>query len=174
MFKPIHLECYQELKSFAEDYLKSNWNFVNEKIIRMPFNEYADFLNRELTEKYGWPGISMWSIFARGKGNQQQIHVDCAFNGSRVNNAIIIPIVGTKGSKFQWFDYDAKLEKILLPDGKSHYYYAVYDTEPAPIAEHEILEPIIANVRNPHRAIASDDQPRAVISIKLEYNPLLL
>lgn len=174
MFKTIYLTSYADVRDYAMNFLVDNWDFKTERIFRLPHNEIYEMLNRECTS-LNMPNIAIWSIFARGRGQQQIIHSDCAYNGDRVNSAIILPITGTQGSRFQWFsDKEATLKKISTPDSKSSYYAVFYETVPEPIAELEILNPTIINVRNPHRAIASQSLPRAIISMKFEGNPDLL
>lgn len=175
MYKPVQILCEHQIQLYCKKFLDENWNYAQEKIFRLPLSgELFDAMNTEL-ETMGLPQIGVWSIFARGPKHIQVIHSDFFDDHTRINNAIIIPVLGTTGSKFQWFkDENHSTFKILLPDKKTHYHHTIFNGKPEIIEELEITEPIIANVRNPHRAVAADSQPRAIVSIKLKNNPFIL
>lgn len=177
MYREINLSCFSAIKELSIQYLKEQWDFKSEKIIRVgASHEIHKILSKEFAEM-GLPSMIGCSLFCRGPKNTQVLHCDSMSSGEKVNNAIIIPILGTEGSKFQWFGEDGlKVIKSSTTDKKSIFYYAVFDhiKNPNPISELEILEPIIANVRTPHRAISSETSARVVLSIKFEGNPTLL
>lgn len=167
LFKPLKLETEGIIKALAEVTLKQ-WNFKTERLLRLPLSgQEFDSVNEEL-ERIGIGRISVWTIFARGAGEHQNIHKDAAHAG------LIIPILGTANSKMQWFDESAAtFKKIFNPDGKTFYYTKNSVGTPPIIFEMAITETIIANVSVPHRAVAGDT-PRAVVSIKMAGNPKLL
>lgn len=177
MYRKINLSCYDDVRKLTIIHLKDQWDFKTEKIIRIsPHHEIHKMLT---TEFIGMklPSMIGCSLFCRGPKHTQVLHCDSMPDGTKVNNAIIIPILGTEGSKFQWFGDDGlKIIKSQTSDNKSIFYHAIFENNkiPSPIEELEILEPIIANVKAPHRAISSDTSARVVLSIKFVGNPILL
>lgn len=172
-FKQIHLTTWSSIQALARQQL-AEWNESREQIFRMPkHGEVFDEVNAELNS-LGLPSISIWSIFARGKRNIQDIHVDAATPTERVHSAIIVPVLGTEGSVFQWFEEPHAVINFPTNDEKSTFFKTIYRQQPKPICEVEILSPHIVRVDAPHRAIASSHSPRAIVSIKLATNPELL
>ena len=171
---PFHLAAEQQIKDAALALLQAEWDFKTERLLRMPMEgSLFDSVNDELNSK-GYPPISIWTIFARGANNEQVIHADAASSTVRVNTGIIIPVLGTAGSKMQWYDEnDMDFRNVLNADKRSTLFLKVSEGMPRLIEELEVTESILANVSIPHRAIASNT-PRAVVSIKLVGNPILL
>lgn len=174
LYKPFILDCYDQIKDLSLTYLGEHWDFKKESIIRIPTNTLIyKLLNNEFTIKK-LPPILGCSIFARGARNIQTIHYDCMPDGEKCHSGIIIPIVGSENSKFQWFDESMKVVKLLTPDKKSYFYKAIFETQPIPTCELEVIHPIIAKIDVPHRAISSNTSARAILSIKFVGNPILL
>ncbi len=176
MYKLFHLDCFKNIQISALNELNTTWDFKTEKIIRISNQHYIYKILSDEFKSLDLPDMLGCSIFSRGPNQTQVLHCDSMPNGDKVNSAIIIPIIGTVNSKFQWFSNDgATILQLPTPDKKSIFYKVIYPLGiPNPIAEIEILEPILANVRNPHRAISSKTSPRAVISIKFIGNPFLI
>jgi hypothetical protein len=124
----------------------------------------------------GFGEIAIWTIFARGKNGIQNIHCDAYDKNTRVKSGLIIPVMGTIGSKMQWIDEKSiMLKQVMVRDGLSSLFTAVGRHHDITILDEiELCEPIIARLDVPHRAVASADSPRAVVSIKLRGNPDLL
>lgn len=176
LHKPISLTCLAELQSRANKIISDEWNFKSEKLIRLPLEgELFDLVNDECVDM-GFNSISIWTIFVRAENNQQKIHCDAYSKSERVKFGLVIPVFGTLNSKMQWFDEsNMELKSIQNPDNLSSLFILNKITgQPKVLQELEIVEPIIARLDVPHRAVASSASPRAIISIKFIGNPDLL
>lgn len=174
-YRPIDLKTAEIIRIAALKQMADLWDFHSERLMRMPLHgEVFTSVNQELQD-LGMPPIGMWSIFARGPGHEQAVHCDATSPTERVNSGLIVPVLGTKGSKMQWLDESGlELRNVMNPDGKSSLFKCVSFTELRVLEEVEVVEPLIATLCIPHRALASPTHPRAVVSIKLLGNPILL
>ena len=184
LFIPYHLACRDQLRDYCLDYLQQNWNFKSEKIFRIDISEpIVEMLNDEL-RKTGLPPVITFSIFARGAGNVQSIHIDTSGKGWTIwKSGIYIPLLGMEGSKLKWFDpaQGEQRQAITHPNVNStaeptKRLTVFYKGKQPVIAEKEFAldSTHIINTVVPHRAEASDTSPRAALTIRLQDNPDLI
>ena len=182
LYVPFALDCEQQLKDFCYDYLNKNWNFRSEKIFRVDTSlDIVKLLNAELAAK-GLPPTLTFSIFSRGKGNKQGIHVDTAGEGWTIwKSGIYIPLMGMSGSKLRWFDPELGTveQQTTLPHVNStgsvtKRLAVTYPGKLPIIEEKEFTSCHIINTTVPHRAEASVNEPRASLTIRLQTNPDLI
>jgi hypothetical protein len=184
LFIPYHLECRDQLRDYCLDYLRENWNFQSEKIFRIDTTQpIVEMLNNELRQK-GLPPVITFSIFSRGPGNVQSIHIDTSGQGWTIwKSGIYIPLLGMEGSKLKWFDptlgeqRQATTQPSVNSTAEPTKRLTVFYKGKAPvIAEQEFAldSTHIINTVIPHRAEASGTAPRAALTIRLQDNPDLI
>lgn len=176
LYAPLKLSTTPLIQEAATKLMQEQWDYRTEKLLRLPLDGVlADAVNAELRGLH-LPKIAIWTVFARGTAQTQVIHCDAFNETKRIDYGIIIPVLGTKGSRMQWFDEtNMTLTNVPNRDGKSTLFRMTKCLgEPRIIEELEVTESIIARISIPHRAVAALDSPRAVVSIKLCGNPQLL
>jgi hypothetical protein len=182
LYIPFALDCEQQLKDFCYDYLDKNWNFRSEKIFRIDIqSDIVKMLDQELSAK-GLPSTLTFSIFSRGKGNKQGIHIDTAGEGWTIwKSGIYIPLMGMAGSKLRWFKPETGevVQQTTLPHVNStgsvtKRLAVVYQGKLPLLEEKEFSSCHIINTVIPHRAEASPNEPRASLTIRLQTNPDLI
>ena len=182
LYLPFKLDCQDQLKNYCYSYLEKNWNYRSEKIFRIDIREpIVQLLDQELKSKGLPPAITV-SIFARGPKNKQSIHIDTAGEGWTIwKTGIYIPLLGLKGSKLKWFDPSkGTLNKMTTlshvnSNGEPTKRLTVSYEGKLPVLDSvEFLDSHIINTVVPHRAEASDSDPRAALTIRLQTNPDLI
>ena len=175
LYRPFFLQTADLIREEAKRRLTEEaWDYRSEKIIRMRNDDYTGReVNKELAS-LELPKLGLWSIFARGPYEKQIIHVDAIGFDTRVNSGFIVPVMGCKGSKFQWFDEtEIDLTPVYQQDKRSTLFKKISPNQPQMIDELEVLETHICRLNVPHRAVAGPE-PRVIVSIKLFGNPVLI
>lgn len=168
------LDCNSLLVEKTQEILKETWDFKLEYIKHIDLGErILEILNTELNIK-GIPNLLYATCFARGKGHTQGIHVD-GTNGI-TNSSLNIPVTGCEKTEMQWFDgnYTIESRSSVNSTGMLVGYNIVKwpDPDKITIADRlELRESHMVRVNAPHRSIANNDYPRAVLCLRFVGNP---
>ena len=111
-YYPVELPCYTKIQEFAiEDIKKKLHNTFFSEQVRIKHNISGNLLNTINNDLYnlGLPKLSYAQSYIRRKNTKQGIHVDG--DSELISLAINIPLSGTIGSKFNWYDGEYELIK---------------------------------------------------------------
>lgn len=169
-YYPVELPCYTKIQEFAiEDIKKKLHNTFFSEQVRIKHNISGNLLNTINNDLYnlGLPKLSYAQSYIRRKNTKQGIHVDG--DSELISLAINIPLSGTIGSKFNWYDGEYELIKTNVRD--IIFYSVVWKGEPICVESLEITKPYLIRVDKPHSAESNINEDRWIFTMRFEHNP---
>ena len=173
-YKPIFIDSYEKIQSQLFEYIRSaiNANVTNAFVV-----EQTEILNI-------CPGLRIfldknnlhWDIarfFVTHSGDSLPIHLDGSAQYPKFL-ALNLPITGCDNSQMLWWD-NVDIIKLVDQSGYSTFKVPILGGENKTIIHSlKLTSPHLVQVNIPHSVVNNQDQPRAILSLRFQPEPVHL
>lgn len=170
-YSAVDLPSYKKIQEFAIADIQRTLNslkFIPEQV-RVKHNIFGNLLDDINADLYklGLPKLAYAQSYVRRKNTKQGIHIDG--DNDLISLAINVPLSGTSGSKFNWYNGDYELVKTVVRD--IIFYTVVWKSDPICVETLEITRPYLIRVDKPHNAESNVNEDRWIFTMRFENNP---